>query len=456
MAYIFVIKVITLLIFSYFNLKIGYASLIFIIPTIVLFIFLRNKIFNNMYIFFIWLLLLFVSFDSIYTNFLPEHKSIERVEGIVKYIKANSERTILHIENKYFKVLAYIKSYLVREKINKGDTLILEGSFKPINEKNYFYSENFTHKGYAKSVKVISKSFPGRLDLLFSNSDFSYMLRGLLLGDRSNIPDTIMNKFRSTSLIHLLAISGLHIGIIVSFIYIIVMFLPIAKRYKMLIIFIILLLYGFLLGFIPSAVRAIVFSGLIMISYFYNKKISLVDALFATGFLIFFFRPQTLYSIGFWLSFLATLGILYFMPVLKMVDNKIKNRILAYTLNGILVSIAAQLFIFPLMLYVFGRLNLVSIFVSLPLSLVLTFIIYWAIIGLILSFLLFLNQIFINAADFGILVFIKLLEIIDRLKLFEINTKIGVISLVLFYIVIFIGAYFIVIRIKKKESYGFV
>jgi len=447
MAIIFILKTITISLLLLSKIELGLLSLIFIIP-IILLIVSKNKIkIKEKYFLLILISLTFLLFDSLYVSILPKHRQINSITGKVNQIKYKQDRIIIHIENNYVK--AFTLGKYSKDKIEEGDIVRLDGNFKQIQIKDYyFYSENYTHKGYFKKISLIKKN---NINKTFSNSDYSYIINGLILGKRAEIPDKIIEDFKSTSLMHLLAISGMHIGIIIGLIYIVIMFIPIAKRYKLILASVILIVYGLILGFIPSAVRAIIFSILIIMANIYNKKIRIIDALFATGFIIIFLRPQTIFSISFWLSFLATLGIICFLPVMQSINKKIKNKILSYTLNGLLVSIFAQLFIFPIVLYNFGRLNLISLFLSLPLSIIITLIIYWAIISLGFIWIKQINQIFINASDFAILVFLIILDISNRIEFLTIKINLSLTGFIISYVLVFLISYIVLKKLNREK-----
>ncbi len=179
-------------------------------------------------------------------------------------------------------------------------------------------------------------------------------LSALLLGDRTTMDEAIVSSFQRQGIMHVLAISGLHIGIIYMFLSWVTMYLP--KRLKMLVILTCLWIFVFLSGFSPSVFRAVFMFSLIAIGKGVGSRQSTLEIIGQALFLSLVFCPVWLYDVGFQLSYMAVFGIVWLMPLFK--NCYTSNRILNYVLSLIYVSIVAQISVLPLQLYYFNSLSL--------------------------------------------------------------------------------------------------
>ena len=211
---------------------------------------------------------------------------------------------------------------------------------------------------------------------------------GFIMGKRSGVPNVVLDLFQENGVMHILAISGSHVAIIISFIMLLINFLPITPKPALLLVIAILWGYLHLLDYSPAPARAIVFTTILGFCRLLEIRVKLLDVLYLTGFAILLFNPKILYSLGFLLSFAATFGIIFCMPLFGVFTKSIKNKFLKISLDGFLVGVAAQLLIFPLLFGFFQKMNLFSLFLTLPLTVLFVPMLYWDLTGA-LVFLLF-------------------------------------------------------------------
>ena len=233
-------------------------------------------------------------------------------------------------------------TYMQRKQIFKRFTV---KEFEVIGRENslYFHIINFR---YFLKERIEENSH-------FTSSTKSF-LTALLLGDRTTIDGAIVSSFQRQGIMHVLAISGLHIGIIYMFLSWITIHLP--KRLKMLIILVCLWIFVFLSGFSPSVFRAVFMFSLIAIRKGIGNRQSTLEVIGQALFLSLLFCPVWLFDVGFQLSYMAVIGIVWLMPLFKNCYSA--NRLINYVLSLIYVSIVAQISVLPLQLYYFNSLSL--------------------------------------------------------------------------------------------------
>ena len=147
--------------------------------------------------------------------------------------------------------------------------------------------------------------------------------------------------FSRTGTSHVIAISGLHTGILCTMIAIIIR--GINKFYKLIIITLIMILYCIIVGFSPSISRAIVFMVIMYLAVFMDRKRDGISTLSLDRSFLLVNNPYIIYNTSFQLSFLATLSIIYFY---KIINKYIENSIIS-------VSVAANILTMPVVYYTF-------------------------------------------------------------------------------------------------------
>lgn len=199
------------------------------------------------------------------------------------------------------------------------------------------------------------------------------LIAALIFGERTTLSPELTKNYTQTGVIHVLAISGLHIAI---FYTIILSLLNPLKKYKKgkLIIFCcsLLILWGYALltGLAASILRAVIVFSLIAFGKLKNKSIDMGNILATSAFIILLYNPNYLFDIGFQLSYAAVVSLVLFQPIISKYGYS-KYTFILKTKQLLLVTLAAQLGVLPLILYYFGQfpiLFLVTNLVVIPLS----------------------------------------------------------------------------------------
>ena len=195
------------------------------------------------------------------------------------------------------------------------------------------------------------------------------LLTGILLGIETGIPTDLMKAFSATSTTHIIAISGFNISIIAG------LFSGLArrlfgKRRAMPVAIAGIIVYTILVGASAAVVRAAIMGCLYVIATHYGRQTDALTSLIAAAVLMTLLNPQTLWDLGFQLSFAATLGLILYTPGLQSWFEKWLTRVLSPgtarqtvgVLNeALIVTLAAQITTLPIIIYHFRRLSLVTL-----------------------------------------------------------------------------------------------
>jgi len=223
-----------------------------------------------------------------------------------------------------------------------------------------------------ESVNFADKIKQKRLDLLFRIDNSSLqpqnkaILKGIILADRTEIDQEIINHFSKTGLIHILAISGSHMAII--FLMILFVLNPIfSVKYRNIPIYISLAaIWGFaiFIDYGNSVVRSCIMITVYYIMIFLQRKPNLLHSLALAGMMILSIDTQQLFDVGFQLSFLAVFGIFWLYKPITNHYKPLKNRAIRFILNTFSLSLAAQLTTLPLILFYFHQFSIMSVFIN--------------------------------------------------------------------------------------------
>lgn len=326
------------------------------------------------------------------------------------------------------KVLLYLQKDSLAGQIHPGNLILFktkpDSIPKPYHPTEFNFSNYWARKGIyirsylkAGSWKIIPSAhkteFKPWLELVrmdfvqrfkqagLEGKDLAFV-SALVLGYKDLLNDELKNDFSRSGTIHILAVSGLHVGIVYLILSVVLSFLQ-KHRYGKLLHFLLILssiwLYAFFTGFSPSVVRASVMFSFILLGKATNRQINIYNIIAASAFFILFFDPEIILELGFQLSYLAVISIVYFFPKLKGLFP-VKNKILSCIVDLILVPISAQILIVPLSIYYFHQIPLlfiVSNFIIIP---TIPVLIYSSIMLLIFPGINFLSSFLANSIHY--------------------------------------------------------
>ncbi len=309
-------------------------------------------------------------------------------------------------------VVANVKLNNEQQFLFSGDIICINKSLSPVRApltlKGFNYSQYLLDKGveYIVDVKaneldlVVRDSlsiyyFAQRIKYWLIQKMMSFkeirlgvrgVLSALLLGDKSNLLKEDKSLFRETGVVHVLAISGLHVGVFyltLSFLF--VKILRFGNLLSVITIVFLLFGYAFITGLSPSVVRATIMFSLIKLGKGFNKEVSTLNIVFFTGALMLFWDPTLIYDVGFQLSFSAVIGIVITVNYSRL-SGLIINKYLSWFWTLLLVSLSAFLFTSPVLSYHFGVVNLTSLWSSLLVVPLISVAMYIAMLVMIISF----------------------------------------------------------------------
>ncbi|HZZ99471.1 MAG TPA: ComEC/Rec2 family competence protein [Candidatus Paceibacterota bacterium] len=209
-----------------------------------------------------------------------------------------------------------------------------------------------------KPLLAIKNYFENSISRALPATEAAYM-NGVLLGTRSAIPKTLKDDFSRTSTSHILAISGYNITIIAdALLAVLVVFMRRRRAFWLSVA--VILAFTVLTGASASVVRAAIMGLLLLYANGYGRLYDARNSILAAAAVMVWFNPFILrFDVGFQLSFLAVLGLIYVYPILKRwTDNWPDWAGLKETL---LMTLAAQIAVAPLIVYVFNQFSLVSL-----------------------------------------------------------------------------------------------
>ena len=365
--------------------------------------------------------------------------------------KLNKEKVLFTYILKDEKEKTFFKEHF------QGGMLKVNADIEDIGEKKNFYSFDYKkyneNKGIFKNVKVndiknfeenkgiISKIKIWRISLGNKihkeiSFDKSGYIEALIFGDKAYLEKDEIINYKNLGTSHLLAISGLHLGVLISLIYFILLRLRFSVEIIEKIVFLVIPFYMLISGFSPSVLRA---GGMIMLYIIFRKKdMTKLEALLTTFILMLFINPLLIFDIGFELSFLITFCLLMsddflsgskniFVSGFKisLVSSLASLPILVmnfYTFSYI--SIISNIFLVPIFSLVIFPLVLIS-YVSFLFSITLFNVIFKPILNISFSFFDKIQDLFLNSSPMligrhnnyvGVIIFIFILGILIYLN----------------------------------------
>lgn len=193
-------------------------------------------------------------------------------------------------------------------------------------------------------------------NLNYDNANISY---AILFGDKQGLSQDLSDMFSYAGISHILAVSGLHIGVLVSAIMFILKKIKMNKFVRLGILSAILIFYSYLCSFTPSVCRASIMAIVLSLCDIYLIEYDSLSSLSIAGLIILAFNPFALFTVSFQLSFLCIFAIISLAPTLSKMLEKIKlPKVLA---SSLALSIATNLAILPVGFNNFAKVSLLGI-----------------------------------------------------------------------------------------------
>ena len=263
------------------------------------------------------------------------------------------------------------------ENIHTGSIIL----FKPYRfyKSNLFYYNTPSASLYAEDLKYTASVLIDNITYIKTDKTFAEFIKdkvkdnlkfGLtnenveiaysaLFGDKDLLSDKQYSAYKLSGVAHLLAVSGLHVGIIVAILKLIFNWKKNKKWYKFFIIAIFLAFYEYLCGFSISIVRASIMSLILLLANKLGKEYDSFNSISIAGIVVFMINPLCIFDVGFLLSFSCVIGItMLYKPIRRTFA---KARIPKAVAESVSISLATTISIVVIMAYYFKTLNIISI-----------------------------------------------------------------------------------------------
>ncbi|TDD99222.1 ComEC/Rec2 family competence protein [Flavobacterium cellulosilyticum] len=235
-------------------------------------------------------------------------------------------------------------------------------------ERNQIYSQIYSNANdikvgslFTKDVWYYTAKLRTRIIRNLQKNNFNKpeldVAVALILGQKQDVSPEIIRDYQYAGAIHILSVSGLHIGFILLFITFLLKPFPNTRRgsfIKLIVILSSLFSFAILSGMSPSVLRSVTMFSFVAIGMYLRRSTYIYHTLLVSALLILLFKPSFLFEVGFQLSYLALFFILWLQPLLAQLWSP-KNKIVNYFWEILTVSFAAQIGVMPLSIYYFHQ-----------------------------------------------------------------------------------------------------
>lgn len=329
---------------------------------------------------------------------------------------AKSKRAKVRIEHIVFannhksvegSLLLYFKS---QDTIELGDKILVSSKINSIKEaeypfqfdyKKHWLTQQIQHQGFVSQYVKIGKSYSLASFALKWRNHFVQVLNmhlhqeqtralasALILGDDDALSYDIINDFKNTGTIHVLSVSGMHVGIFyagITWFFRRMNNNKLRNRiFRFLLISICIASYALLTGMSAPVVRAAIMLFFIELGNVFQRENNMYNTIATSAFIQLLANPFQILNIGFQLSYTAVFGLIYLVPKLNSLFYH-RNKWINGFIKSVNVTIAAQVITFPILCYYFGQFPVYFVFSNLIIGLLSSLAIYGGLLLLLFS-----------------------------------------------------------------------
>lgn len=372
----------------------------------------------------------FEYFEVVIDNLVEEKDNSWKTVGIVRSIITNN--SILPTSGK---ILLYFDNKTI-EKPKYGDVFFVKGNPQEISSpknpeefdyQNYMRRQNISYQQYLR-IENLEKVGNEPSDILINfalqtnahaDSILTTFVEGknqygvanaMILGQRDDLSNDLMQAYSAAGAIHVLSVSGLHVGVIYAVLLWMFGFMKRRGRYGKIgfffLIFSVLWFYAFVTGLSSPVLRSSVMFSIFLIAETFNKNKDGYNTTALSAFVLLLYNPNFLFNVGFQLSYLAVFGMIHFQPKLNPIWVIDKKKSWLHWLGDrtwkvTTVAVAAQIATFPITIYYFHQFPNYFIFAN-PIVILLSTIVLISGLGfIILSQILLIFNLTIITEYFG-------------------------------------------------------
>jgi len=307
-----------------------------------------------------------------------------------------------------------------------------------------------TEKNYLNIVRIcllVRDRLREKLDILAQPA--RGFLKAVLLADKTEIDEEIVAVFRYTGTSHILAISGLHISIIIFMVLIFLKALQIKRWLRVIILIIFLVLYTIITGARPSIIRAVIMASVFLFSFIVGRQYNIYNSLALAALSILFFQPYQIFDVGFQLSFISVLSIIVLTSKFLTYLPRPKNNFGLYLVLSFVASFSAWIGTLPLIAYYFGIIAPVGIFANAVVIFLTTIIMWSGFVFLLFSYLCYpLAQLVAFTIEFMVELLIYITAWFSKWSFAFFYTHIFTLRIVFIYYIVL----FLFLNIKRIKS----
>lgn len=381
-----------------------------------------------------------ISSDVKIAGYIADYQYIKNNTVYFKFRVTHRSEGTFFISVKPYNVLVRCRNQNIQ--LKKWETLIIKGKIRVVSDRevngfNYhrflraknirgivdcaadginLYNGNLSVRQYLKYIGNTRPYILERFEKILTKETYSFIL-SIFFGDRSLLDEQVTESYRDSGMVHLLAISGFHIGFIgMIFSFLFSIFMP--KDTAKLLSSFVLLLYILLLNSSPSSMRAFLMYFIQSLYFYTGIKTGCMTPISIAGIIMILFNPFSIFDMGFILSFTATGGILLYADVF---DSILPDFLPSFIKSNLSVSLAAFMVTFSIQASVFGRIPFFSIVSGL--FIIPLFTILFIMLFIFSSLLIFIESGFIGfIMDFLISLFNKLVYLAGFVKPLEVSS----------------------------------
>ncbi len=376
--------------------------------TLVFYIFRKRR---RLFLIFICLLASFISaFSSAFLFHAPRERLSKNLgeavvlEGyVVKKVLQNEERSVYDVRlerindersndsvrikcsystsleiGERFRISVMGSEFSVHQDYDEGALAVCDGIFAVFASDKE--EDLTTDLGFSTSVFVFfsrARTFLSDFLQQCVGGEEGRLATALLLGDRSTLSDPVVLAFRRCGISHLLALSGLHVSILIAFLSFVLNKISVARWIRTLLVIVLSFSYLLLTGCSPSTVRAVLMVSVLSVAFLARGEYDSLTSLLGALFLILLITPYAAGDLGMWMSFLAAGSIIVFFPPLNAAWTTLSSKwnlssrlikLLSSLVLSFLVGAVANLGLLLVQAMAFGEISLLSIPATMILS----------------------------------------------------------------------------------------
>ena len=324
----------------------------------------------------------------------------------------------------------------------------------------YLYPDNFKYlsSGQPSNLRAHTYAFRSQLIERFQMVGIAdtqlAILSAITLGEKGLLSTDVKDTFSAAGVSHILVVSGMHVGFI--FTVILLLFKRISSERRWLIVLLGLLTlwaYALLSGLAPSVVRATFMFSMILLFRVLGEKYRVEHALAFSATILILLNPNTLFDVGFQLSYLAVFGIVYLYPKLHKLTLSVKSSPIRRLLQSVAVTVSAQLFTVPIVIYNFNQFPLYFVVSNLFVALFAPFLFLGGIASLLLSCIPYLGIVAGLIMSHVVMIFEYVIHLIVAIPFSTVKIYLSHLEVISLYFVIFCGINWVELRNVFAERF---